>query len=68
LPTGSQEEEGIGQSVSIAPSDYWRDPVKNVLVASSAHSWILQRSLNGSSTVHVHFPKQGFTLETGYPV
>ena len=61
----SRDEKWIGQMVSIAPSDYWKDPVKGVLVASPAHSWILERSMTGSSIVHVHFPKQGFTLETG---
>ncbi len=35
---------------------------KGVLVADLAYSWILQRTMNASSTVHVHFPKQGFTL------
>jgi glutathione S-transferase len=65
LPTDNQDDEWIGQSVSIAPSDYWREPVNGVLVASSAHSWILERRLNASSTANVHFPKQGFALETG---
>jgi glutathione S-transferase len=63
LPTDNQDEEWMGQLVSISPSDYGKDPVKGVLVANSACSWILQRRVNGSSTVHVHFPKQGFTLE-----
>ena len=65
LPTDNPDEEQIGQSASIAPSDYWKEPVKGVLVASTAHSWILQRRLNASSTVNVHFPKHGFALETG---
>ena len=65
LPSAKRNEEWIGQPASIAPSDYWKEPVKGVLVASSAHSWILERRLNASSTVNVHFPKQGFSLETG---
>jgi glutathione S-transferase len=65
LPSGRQDEEWIGQPASIAPSDYWKEPVKGVLVGTSAHSWILERRLTASSTVHVHFPKQGFVLETG---
>ena len=64
LPTDNQDEKLIGQLVSISPSDYGKDPVKGVLVANLAYSWILQRRVNKSSTsVHVHFPKQGFSLE-----
>ena len=63
LATDNQDEELIGQSVSISPSDYGKDPVKGVLVANLAYSWILQRRVKGSSAVHVHFPKQGFALE-----
>ena len=65
LPAETQDEEWIGQPVSIAPSDYWKEPVTGVLVASSAHSWVLERRLTASSNVNVHFPKQGFALETG---
>ena len=63
FPTDSQDEKLIGELASISPSDYGKDPVKGVLVANLAYSWILQRRVNGSSTVHVHFPKQGFALE-----
>ena len=63
LPTDSRDEELIGQSVSISPSDYGKDPVQGVLVANSAYRWILQRKVKGLSTVHVHFPKLGFTLK-----
>lgn len=63
LPMDNEDEGWMGQFVSISPSDYGKDPVKGVLVTNLAHSWILQRKVNGSSTVHVHFPKQGFTLE-----
>jgi glutathione S-transferase len=65
LPAETQDEEWIGQPVSIAPSDYWKEPVTGVLVASSAHRWVLERRLTASSNVNVHFPKQGFALETG---
>lgn len=64
LPTDNQDEKLIGRLASISPSDYGKDPVRGVLVANSAYNWILQRKVNGSSTrVHVHFPKQGFSLE-----
>ena len=63
LPTDNLDEEWIGRSALVSPSDYGKDPVKGVLVANSSHRWILQRKVNGSSTVHVHFPKQGFTLK-----
>jgi len=62
LPAEDREEEWIGRTVSLAPSDYGKDPVKGVLVANLASRWILQRRVNGLSTVNVHFPKQGFTL------
>ena len=63
LPIDNQDDERMGRFVSISPSDYGKDPVNGVLVANLAHSWILQRKVNGSSTVHVHFPKQGFSLQ-----
>ena len=65
VPADAQDGQWIGQPASVAPSDYWKEPVNGVLVGSTAHSWILERRLNASSTVNVHFPKQGFVLETG---
>ncbi len=62
LPAENQDGGWIGQAASISPSDYGKDPVKGVLVADTACSWILQRKVNGTSPVNVHFPKQGFAL------
>jgi glutathione S-transferase len=55
----------IGQPVSIAPADYGQVPVKGLLAGDLADSWVLQRRMIGDSTVNVHFPKQGFALQTG---
>lgn len=66
VPSDAQDGQWIRQPACVAPSDYWKEPVNGVLVGSTAQSWILERRLNASSTLNVHFPKQGFVLETGY--
>ncbi|OZB20628.1 MAG: glutathione S-transferase [Marinobacter sp. 34-60-7] len=52
----------LGQTVSVAPSDYGRDPVTGTLVAASDRRFILSRQGLGSGPVHVHFPAEGFSI------
>lgn len=52
----------LGQTVSIAPSDYGRDPVTGTLVAASDRRYTLSRQSLGAGLVHVHFPVEGFSI------
>lgn len=52
----------LGQSVSIAPDDYARDPVVGKLVAAGDHEWIIQRDTREVGSLHLHFPRQGFEV------
>lgn len=62
LPAGSDNEH-LGSTVSVAPTDYGRDPVTGTLVHAGAHEAILARDLPKGGRVHVHFPKQGFRIK-----
>lgn len=62
LPAAGLDEPLLGKSVSVAPTDYGRDQVTGLLVASNQERWILQREHELCGRVHVHFPKQGFAL------
>jgi hypothetical protein len=52
----------IGQAVSIAPADYGREPTAGVLVGVMPNRWIVARQDSELGTLHVHFPRQGYTL------
>lgn len=63
-PLASASDDGLtGQPVTVAPDDYGRDPVKGTLVFADDRRIILSRSHKRVGEVHVHFPRQGFTLE-----
>lgn len=62
-PLPSSKGSSSGKPVTIAPSDYGRHGVTGHLVASTDHRWILARKADDCGTVHVHFPRAGFTLE-----
>lgn len=51
------------RQVSVAPSDYARDPVTGLLVGENDQRWILRREHPRIGTVHLHFPKEGFSLK-----
>ena len=53
----------IGALVRIAPADYALDPSVGVLEGSTESSYILSRNDAQAGTVHVHFPKHGFSIE-----
>lgn len=52
-----------GQKVEIAPDDYGREPVHGKLVFADNHTLVLERSHPHVGQVHVHFPRQGFTVK-----
>jgi glutathione S-transferase len=51
-----------GQVISICPDDYGQIPVSGMLLAGTAHGWVLGREHPRVGKVHVHFPKQGFVI------
>ncbi|MBT8152139.1 MAG: glutathione S-transferase domain-containing protein, partial [Gammaproteobacteria bacterium] len=50
------------QKVSISPDDYRLDPVEGELVGESKQRWIIAREIPKGGVVHVHFPKEGFSI------
>lgn len=53
----------VGQRVAIAPSDYGQVPSAGVLAGVTPTRWILAREDKQVGTVHVHFPRDGYTLK-----
>lgn len=51
-----------GQEVTVAATDYGRDPVHGRLVGSSPHHWSIARDDPRAGTVHVHLPRIGYRL------
>ena len=52
----------VGQQVSVAATDYGVDPVQGELLCISAEAIILRRQDERAGTLHVHFPRLGFSL------
>ena len=57
-----KQDELIGTRVCISPADYAQDATLGELVGSSANRWIIARDDPKVGRVHVHFPKQGFSI------
>ncbi len=51
-----------GDTVEVGADDYGRDPVRGVLVSSSAQHIALRRADPRVGTVVVHFPRAGFVV------
>ncbi len=64
VPAQLRRGKDVGKSVRIAPQDYGQAPTEGVLVGSTSQRWILAREQPGLGTVHVHFPRQGYSLAT----
>lgn len=62
IPADHQQSQSIGRTVEISPADYAKDGTRGTLIGESASTWTLARSHKRAGTVHVHFPKQGYTL------
>jgi glutathione S-transferase len=60
-----QDEHGIalGSLVSIAADNFGLEPTEGELIAASSTRYTLRRTDERAGTVHVHFPRVGFTLK-----
>ncbi len=64
-----QDEHGIalGSQVVIAADNFGLEPTEGELVAATRTRYTLRRTGDRSGTVHVHFPRVGFTLKKVSP-
>ena len=51
----------LGAAVHVVADDYGRDPIAGTLVAANAERIVIARDGPRVGTVHVHFPRVGFT-------
>ncbi len=60
-----QDEHGIalGTTVTVAADHFGTEPTEGELVAATRTRFTLRRSDPRAGTVHVHFPRVGFTLK-----
>ena len=60
-----QDEHGIalGSTVTIAADNFGPEPTEGELIAATRTRYTLRRSDERVGTVHVHFPRVGFTLK-----
>ncbi|MGB5325636.1 MAG: glutathione S-transferase family protein [Pseudomonadales bacterium] len=58
----SDEMASSNARVSIRPDDYRLDAVQGELVGESSLRWIIARDGAKCGRVHVHFPKEGFSI------
>jgi hypothetical protein len=64
-----QDEHGIalGSKVVIAADNFGLEPTAGELIAATRPRYTLRRTADRSGTVHVHFPRVGFTLKKVSP-
>jgi glutathione S-transferase len=64
-----QDEHGIalGSQVVIAADNFGLEPTEGELVAATRTRYTLRRTDERAGTVHVHFPRVGFTLKKVSP-
>ena len=64
-----QDEHGIslGSQVVIAADNFGLEPTQGELMAATNNRYTLRRSDERAGTVHVHFPRVGFTLKKVSP-
>ena len=64
-----QDEHGIalGNQVVIAADNFGLEPTQGELIAATNNRYTLRRSDERAGTVHVHFPRVGFTLKKVSP-
>lgn len=60
IPT--HDEALAGRTVSVAATDYGRDPVRGTLVGASPHHWTVRRTDPVVGEINVHLPRIGFAL------
>jgi hypothetical protein len=54
-----------GRPVTVAATDYGRDPISGTLAGSSPHHLTVRRQDARAGTVHVHVPRLGYALAPG---
>ncbi len=66
---GFQDEHGIalGRTVVVAADNFGLEPTTGELIAATPTRYTLRRSDARAGTVHVHFPRVGFTLKEVSP-
>ena len=52
----------MGESVTVTPTDYGRDPVAGMLVGLTNEEVVIERHDERAGTLHVHFPRIGFQI------
>lgn len=64
-----QDEHGIalGSQVVIAADNFGLEPTEGELIAATPTRYTLRRTDDRAGTVHVHFPRVGFTLKKVSP-
>ena len=62
IALASGDESLAGEQVTVAATDYGRDPIRGRLTGSSAHHWTITREDERTGTVNVHVPRIGFAL------
>jgi len=63
LPAATGDADArVGRRVSVAPSDYGTVPVTGLLAAATPSRYIVARETDRFGTLHVHFPRRGFSL------
>lgn len=63
VPAGNSADPAglkLGETITVAATDYGADPVSGVLVHSDLHEVVIQRSDERAGTLRVHFPRAGF--------
>jgi len=53
-----------GDPVTVTPTDYAHDPVAGELVGLTNNEVVLERTDERAGTVHVHFPRVGYQINT----
>jgi glutathione S-transferase len=64
-----QDDHGItlGSAVVISADNFGLEPTEGELIAASSTRYTLRRTDDRAGTVHVHFPRVGFTLKKVSP-
>jgi glutathione S-transferase len=64
-----QDDHGIalGTQVVIAADNFGLEPTEGELIAATPTRYTLRRNDDRAGTVHVHFPRVGFTLKKVSP-
>jgi len=62
IAAGHRKDPQIGQQVRITPTDYGQIATSGKLVGATPTRWILARDVAEVGSIHLHFPRQGFTL------